>query len=121
MTSDAVATAADRNEQVVSAGELDSRNDIGHSGAADDECWALIDHTVPDFAGRLVARVNGTQQLTPHAAPEGLDGCCLEHAVRALYGGDSQVCHGSPPFCWFIASTLTCAPNARLAALYTSR
>src|SRR5438128_7431442 len=63
MTSDAVASATDRDEQVVGTGELDGRDDVGHPGAADDERRAPVDHAVPDFAGGLVAGINGTQQL----------------------------------------------------------
>src|SRR5262249_48964687 len=97
MTSDAVATAADRDEQVVSAGELDGRDDVSHPGTADDKRRAPVDHAVPDFAGGLIAGIHGTQQLTAHTAPEGLDGCYLEHGIRALHSGNAQLCHGSPP------------------------
>jgi hypothetical protein len=88
MTSDAMAPAADRDEQVVGAGELDGRDDVGHSGAADDERRAPVDHAVPDFAGGLVAGVHGTQQLAAHAGPEGFDGGVREYGIRALRCGD---------------------------------
>jgi hypothetical protein len=54
VTRDVVATAAHRDEQIVGAGELDRRDDVGHSGAADDERRVFVDHRVPDFAGRFV-------------------------------------------------------------------
>src|SRR5438128_10741346 len=106
MTSDAVASATDRDEQVVGTGELDGRDDVGHPGAAHDERRAPVDHAVPDFAGGLVAGVHGTQQLATHAGPESLNGGVREYSVRALRCGDSQLCHGSPPFHECVASGL---------------
>src|SRR4029450_10452390 len=100
MASDVVAPTAHRDEQLMGAGELDGRDDVGHPGTADNERRVPVDHAIPDFADRVVAGVSGTQQLTTYAAPEGLDGAVLKHGVGALHGGDAQLCHGVPPFHW---------------------
>ena len=60
------AASANGHEQVVLAREVDGRHDVRHAGEAGDQRGTLVDHPVPDPAGRL--------KLTPEVGGESREG-----------------------------------------------
>jgi hypothetical protein len=56
-----MAATADRNEQMIVTGEVDSTDDISDSRTLSDEGRPFVYHAIPDFASLiivLVARLN---------------------------------------------------------------
>ncbi len=69
-----VPAAADGDEQVVVAGEVDRGDDVGDVGALGDERRVLVDHRVVDRARLVVARIAGLDELAAHGGGQRLDG-----------------------------------------------
>jgi hypothetical protein len=67
---DIMTAAANGNQQLVLAREVDSGHDVSHAGAAGDQRRPLVDHPVPDPTGRLVLVVAGADQLAPESGGE---------------------------------------------------
>src|SRR5207302_11393889 len=94
---DVVAAALDRHQYAVGAGEAHRRHDVGDPGTAGDQRRTPVDHAVPDYARRVVARVAVAQQWTAQIGGKLLDGWFLEEQVSAFAGDDAQIGHGSLP------------------------
>jgi hypothetical protein len=95
VTGHVVAAAADSNLELVLAGEVDGAHDVNCSDAASNQGRMLVDHAVVDHAGRVVARVTGTEELATQARAERLDS-------RVVKGGREEKSdvldgHGAPP------------------------
>jgi hypothetical protein len=58
----------------VGAGEVNRVDHVGDASAAGDERRPLVDIGIPDLAGRIVARIAGTEQWAPQAGLEALHG-----------------------------------------------
>ena len=93
---DVVATAADRNQRALVAGEIHRRRDVGCAGTAHDDGRPPVDHRVPDGARGVVAVVPAAQH---GAADTG-----LQHIDRFLRQGGRRSrqrrqieCHRSTP------------------------
>ena len=63
-----VAAAANRSEKFVFASIPDGSHYVGHINRAHNELRALVDHSVVDFAGRVVRGIFRLDYLSP-------DGC----------------------------------------------
>jgi hypothetical protein len=62
---DVVPVALDREEQVLLAREVDGVDDVGRSGALDDQRGPAVDESVPERAGIVVALVPGRRTAPP--------------------------------------------------------
>src|SRR5207245_1902260 len=69
-TGDAVAPAADRNDEIVLAGEADRRDDVLDTGAPRDERGMAVGHRVPDDAAGVALTIARLDQLAAKAIPE---------------------------------------------------
>ena len=67
---DAVAPAANRNDEIVLAGEADRRDDVHDTSAPRDEREMAVGHCVPDDAAGVVLAIAGLDQLAAKAIPE---------------------------------------------------
>src|SRR5436190_6095208 len=59
-----MAPASDRNPQIMLPAETNGGNHVGHISALRDQTRFATDHGVIDFAGFLITRVGGLDQLT---------------------------------------------------------
>ena len=60
-------TAAAHGQRYIAvAGEVDRIDHVGDTRAANDHRWSPVDHAVPDFARRLVARLTRPDELTAY-------------------------------------------------------
>ena len=66
----AMATPADRHDQVMGPGEGDRRDDVGDAGAADNQRGAPVDHAIMNAAGAVVVGIAGTEQRAAHLGLE---------------------------------------------------
>ena len=69
----AVSTTPNGKLEILTVGELHGSDDVGDTGAADDERRTPIDHPIPDGARLVVARVGGRDDLTSGALAKFLD------------------------------------------------
>src|SRR5438876_2459450 len=67
---DALAPAANRNDEIVLAGEADRRDDVHDTSAPRDERGMAVGHRVPDDAAGVVLAIAGLDQLAAKAIPE---------------------------------------------------
>src|SRR5439155_19145557 len=67
---DAVAPAADRNDEIVLAGEADRCDDVLDTSAPRDERRMAVGHRVPDDAAGVVLAIARLDQLAAKAIPE---------------------------------------------------
>ena len=79
---DAVATGADRDQQIALAREAHRRDHIGHARAAGDAGRMAVNRAIPDPAGSVVAGAGRQQQLSAERSAElvergRLQGRCL--------------------------------------------
>jgi hypothetical protein len=81
---EAVASTTNGDGKLLSACELDSRDDIGNIGAAGDQGGIFINHTIPDPAGALVAVVAWADQITMKMGLEILKGLNFYCSVKRL-------------------------------------
>jgi hypothetical protein len=68
-----VSTAPDSHEKLSLSCEIDGFDDVGNAGALDDQRRFLIDHSIPDGSGIVVAIVIELKYLTTHTGPEAFD------------------------------------------------
>jgi hypothetical protein len=92
---DVVATATDRHQEMVGAGEIDGMDHVGDPSAASDERGLAVDHAVPDGAGLIIACVARTEQWATHAGREPPHGGLVKDCICASGGDNAQVFHGS--------------------------
>ena len=59
-----VASASNRNSNIVLPAEMNGGNYVGHVSALGDQARLTVDHRVVDFARFFVARVGGLDQLS---------------------------------------------------------
>jgi hypothetical protein len=67
-----VATASDRNEQIIRPRKLHGANDIGNPGTAGDQTRMFIDAGVPDTSRRVITGVGWQDNLAAEIAPESI-------------------------------------------------
>ena len=79
---DRVATATDRDEQLVLAGEPHRLGDVVGAGAAGDQRRATIDRPVPDPAGIVVALFTRAQESAAKARPKPIELSSLDGPRR---------------------------------------
>src|SRR5690349_5645145 len=79
IAADIVAATANSHQNTVRIREIDAVNHVRNSGAAGNQCRALVDHAVPDLAGVLITWVARTQQFPPQTGFEILDGAWRSH------------------------------------------
>ena len=70
---DAVAAAADRNQNLIFAGEAHALDHVGSARAAGDEGRPAVDHGVGQGTGQIIARLSGTEGLTAKRLAQLLD------------------------------------------------
>ena len=66
----AVAAATHRQQQVVRAGEVDRRDDIGGAAAVSDQGWPLVHDAIPEEAALVVARISWADQAASQIGRE---------------------------------------------------
>ncbi len=82
-----VPAAADGDEQVLAAREVDRAHDVGDAGAADDQRRPPVVGAVPDRARLVVAVVVGADELAAQALLELAERCLAEHVGDGRCGG----------------------------------
>jgi hypothetical protein len=68
-----VSTASDGNKKVVLSAKVDSRDNVSHVSATHNQDWVFVDHSVVDFACRIVAFIASLNEFPPQACLEGFD------------------------------------------------
>src|SRR6266516_7844987 len=93
---DAVASTAHRNAQVMVTSKLDGSDHIDYIDAADDQSRVFVDHPVPDLPGSVIATLVRAEQFATQIGFEILQNgrmqCVLKHACcssRAQLSGAS--------------------------------
>ena len=65
-----MAAATHRQQQVVRAGEVDRRDDIGGAAAVSDQGWPLVHDAIPEEAALVVARISWADQAASQIGRE---------------------------------------------------
>jgi hypothetical protein len=81
-----VLAAADGDDELLGARELDRAHDVGDAGAAHDQRRAAVDRSVPDRARGVVAVIAGADHLAAHAFGELGDRSVGQHGLLKLLG-----------------------------------
>src|SRR5262245_25093475 len=68
-----VARSPHSGQQIALTGEVDSRHDVRHTGAADDRCWPSVDHPIVDSANLVVFNLLGQDELSAETRAEPLE------------------------------------------------
>src|SRR5215218_4222772 len=56
-----VATAADSHKDAMRSGKVDGIDDVGNSGALNDQCWVFVDERIVVPSGHIVVRITRAQ------------------------------------------------------------
>jgi hypothetical protein len=83
-----VAATTHRHQQLVGAGEVDRRDNIGDPSAAGDERGVAVDHAVPDLPGVVVARVAKAEKWATQAGLEALHSGLVKHHACPADGSE---------------------------------
>ena len=81
---EAMTTTTNSDGKVLTACELDSRDDIGNVGAADDQGRVLVYHPIPDPTGALIALVARADQFAVQTFLEVLKGISVYRYVKHM-------------------------------------
>ena len=91
---DIVTTPTYGENHIMRTGEIDRCDHVGRSRTAGNQCRALVDHAIPDFAGCIVTVVTSTQESTAQTPLELFDNFLAENSFGPRVLDDLHVCHG---------------------------
>src|SRR5580704_6848236 len=81
-TSCVMASASNRNQQLLLPAEMNGSDYVGHVSALGDQTRFATDHSVIDFARFFITRVGWLDKITPELIPELNNGFCFHRFLH---------------------------------------